>query len=405
MAAPLAFGALHHRNFRLFFCGHLVSLIGWWMHMVAQPWLVLTLTDSAFYVGLTTALGTLPITLFALYGGVVADRFPRKLVVLATQAASMLVAIGLSWVVLTDVVTVGQVLVAATLFGLIAAFDIPVRQAFLMDLVGRRDLMSAIALNSSAFSASRVVGPAVGGVLIGTVGVGLCFVFNAVSYVAVLAALLLIRIANTTGDGHGTGPGSSRVLAGLAFARSEPRVRTLTVSIAVASVFGFSFQVLLPVLARETLGLGAESYGGMVSAAGVGALVGALGLAALGHRVSRGWIVSLAPVLMGVTLVALGLVRSYGATLLLLVVIGFSMILHTATTNTLMQTIAPDNLRGRVVAVYTFAFVGLAPVGSLLVGVVGEQLGAGTMMVGGGAICAVVSGIAMWRTPALRAGD
>lgn len=405
MAATLAFGALHHRNFRLYFTGQVISLVGWWMHMVAQPWLVLTLTDSAFYVGLTTALGTVPITVFALFGGAVADRFPKRLVVITTQATAMLVAAGLAWVVMADVVVVWHVLVAAALFGLVLAFDIPVRQAFLVDLVGKRDLMSAIALNSSAFSASRVVGPALGGVLIGSVGIGLCFLVNSVSYIAVLVALLLLRVENAPAAPASGGSGGSRVLAGLAFARREPRIRTLVLCLAVASVFGFSFQVLVPVLARETLGLGADAYGGMVSAAGVGAFIGAVGLAAIGHRVSRGWIVSVAPVLFGATLVALGLVRSYGAVLLILVVIGFTMILYTATTNTLMQTIAPDELRGRIVSVYTFAFIGLSPLGALLAGAVGEQVGAATMMVVGGAVCTVVSAVAMWKTPSLRAAE
>jgi MFS family permease len=178
----------------LFFAGHLVSLVGWWMHHVAQPWLVLLLTDSAFYVGLVALLGTLPVTLLSLFGGAVADRFPKRRVVIATQATAMAVALALAAIVLADAVTLAHVMVAAALIGTVAAFDIPGRQAFMVEMVGKRDLMNAIALNASAFNASRVVGPAVAGVLIGAVGVGVCFLLNGLSYLAVIVALLAIRI-------------------------------------------------------------------------------------------------------------------------------------------------------------------------------------------------------------------
>ncbi len=395
---PSAFGALKHRNFQLFFAGHLVSLIGWWMHHVAQPWLVLLLTDSAFYVGLVALLGTLPVTLLSLFGGAVADRFPKRRVVLATQVAAMGVALALAAVVLADVVTLAHVMVAATLIGVVAAFDIPGRQAFMVEMVGKRDLMNAIALNSSAFNASRIVGPAVAGVLIGTVGVGLCFLLNGFSYLAVIAALLAIRIptAPSTVPPHSTW---TTIREGLAYVAGNRRVRALLLMIASASLFAFPFQMLMPVLARDVLGLGAQAYGLMVTSAGVGALVGALGLASFARHIKKGRAVTVAAGTFGLLVALLGAIRSFPLILMLLVLIGFAMIVHTATTNTLLQTVAPDALRGRVMSVYTLAFMGLLPFGSLLAGAVAERFGPGMWLTGGGLLCSLFTFTALRTVP------
>lgn len=393
MSRGYSLGALRHRNFRLFFAGQLISMVGWWMHQVAQPWLVLVITNSAFYVGLVSALRTLPVTLFSLYGGVVADRFPKRAVVLLTQTAQMLVALSLAAVVLLDVVRLEHVAIAAVLFGLAAAFDIPGRHSFLVEMVGRGDLMNAIALNSSAFSASRVLGPAVGGILIAAVGVGACFLINGLSYIAVILALLAIRLPV---PGPDRAPASSifKITDGLRFVSAEPRIRALVVMLAVASVFGFSFQIVMPVFVRQVLLRGPEAYGWMVAAAGIGALIGGLGLATLGRHISPGRAVIVGAVGFGLSLVALGFVRFLPAVLLLLVLSGLSMIVQTATTNTMLQTIAPDELRGRVASVYTFAFIGLSPFGALLAGTVAERLGPSVFFVGGGSICALSAAVA-----------
>ncbi len=400
MVGILALGALRHRNFRIYFAGHLISMIGWWMHQVAQPWLVLVLTDSAFYIGLVSALGTVPITLFSLYGGAVADRFPKRSIVIFTQVAFMVVTLALAAAVLTDVVRLGHVMVVAVSLGLIAAFDIPVRQAFLVEMVGKPDLMNAIALNSSAFSASRVVGPAVGGVLIGTVGVGMCFLLNGLSYVAAVIALVAIRFPVTSlrPAAHAT---AGTIRAGLAYVAQERRIKTLLGLIATISVFGFSFQVLMPVFVRETLGRGAVAYGWTVSAAGTGALIGALGLATFARRVRKGRVLGIASVSFGILLVGLSLVRWFPAVLLLLTCSGFTMITYTATTNTLLQLIVPDELRGRVMSVYTLAFIGFAPVGSLLAGSVAERFGAAPVFGVGGLVCATVPLVLLRRVPEL----
>ncbi len=388
----MAFGALRHRNFRLFFVGHLVSLVGWWMHQVAQPWLVLTLTDSAFYVGLVMALGTLPVTVFSLVGGAIADRFPKRHVVLATQSAAMVVALLLAAVVLADVVRLGHVIVAAAALGVIGAFDIPGRQAFLIELVGKRDLVSAIALNSSAFNASRIVGPAAAGLLIATVGIGFCFVLNGLSFVAVLLALAIVRVSPAA-SALQTQSALSTIVEGLVYVWRERAVRTLIVMLATASVFGFSYQVVLPVFARDSLGLDARAYGWMVAAPGIGALVGGLLLAGVGHRMPRRPAVVAAAVGFGLAVATLAFVRSYPLLLVLLVGVGFAMILQTAIINTMLQMMAPDALRGRVLSVYTLAFIGLSPVGALVAGTVAERASPEVVFGAGGAVCVLVAGI------------
>jgi MFS family permease len=383
-------GALRHRNFRLVFAGNLVSLVGWWMHQVAQPWLVLDLTNSPFYVGLVAAMGTLPVTIFSLFGGVVADRYPKRRVIAITQTAFMAISLGLAAVVLSGVVTLAHVMLAALMLGTVAAFDIPGRQAFIVDLVGKPDLMNAIALNSSAFNASRVFGPAVAGVLIGTLGVGLCFLANGLSYIGVLVALALVRVSGG-GAIQLSRSTFSTIREGLAYVVEHRPTRTLILSMATASVFGFSYQVLMPVFARGVLGLGAQAYGWMVSAAGAGALVGGLGLATFARRVPAGTVVKVASVAFGVTLILLGTTRSFPLVLLLLTISGLTMVAQTATTNTLLQTSAPDELRGRVMSVYTLAFIGLLPFGALLAGGIAERFGPTTFFLVGGTVCTAVA--------------
>jgi MFS family permease len=370
------------------------------MHSVAQPWLVLVLTDSPFYVGLVSMLGTLPIMLFSLMGGVVADRFSKRHLLIVTQGSAMIVALALATIVLADVVTLAHVMIAATLLGMTAAFDIPGRQAFLVELVGKRDLMSAIALNSASFNSSRIVGPGVAGLLISVVGVGICFLLNGVSYIALIAALVVIRLTVRAGV-----PARSTVRAGLEYVARDRRMLVLILMIAVASIFGFPFYVLLPVIARNVLGLGAVEFGWMVSAAAVGAVVAALGLATLGRRLPKGRVIAVAAPVFGIAVSLLGLARSFPLLLVLLMVTGFVQVIHTATTNTLVQSIAKDEFRGRVMSVYSLAFLGLMPVGSLLAGIVADRWGPGVWLSGSGVVCTVLMLTAVRWVPELRACD
>ena len=399
--APHRFGALGHRNFRLYFAGHLISLVGWSMHSVAQPWLVLLLTDSPFYVGLVAMLGTLPIMIFSLLGGVVADRFPKRRVLLMTQTSSMIIALLLAAIVLADVVSLTHVMIAAVLLGTIAAFDIPGRQAFLVDLVGKQDLMSAIALNSASFNSSRIIGPGIAGLIIGAVGVGACFLINGVSYIALIVALVMLRLATSPAVASGT-PVRSTVWAGLSYVATNHRMRALILLIAFASVFGFPFYVLLPVVARDVLGLGSVEFGWMVSAAALGAVVAALGLATLGRSIPKGLMITIAAPTFGVCVSLLGLARSFSLLLVLLAFTGFFQVMLTATTNTLLQSLARDDFRGRVMSVYALAFLGLMPLGSLLAGIVAERWSPAAWFSVAGLICAGLMVLALRLAPELR---
>ena len=399
--SPRRFGALGHRNFRLYFAGHLVSLVGWSMHSVAQPWLVLDLTDSPFYVGLVAMLGTVPIMILALLGGVVADRFPKRRVLFVTQTSAMIIALLLATVVLSDVVSLTHVMIASTLLGMTAAFDIPSRQAFVVDLVGKQDLMSAIALNSASFNSSRIIGPGVAGLIIGAVGVGACFLINGVSYLALIFALVMMRLATSPVVASAT-PARSTVRAGLAYVAANRRMRALLLMIAFASVFGFPFYVLLPVIARNVLGLGSVEFGWMVSAAALGAVVAALGLATLGRSIPKGRVITIAAPTFGVCVSLLGLARSFPLLLVLLMLTGFFQVVHTATTNTLLQSLARDDFRGRVMSVYSLAFLGLMPVGLLLAGTVAERWSPTAWLSVAGVICAGLMVLVLRLAPELR---
>jgi MFS family permease len=401
-ARSLHLGALAHRNFRLFFFGQGVSLIGTWMQAVALGWLVLELTNSAFAVGLNQALRSLGVLLFTLYAGVVVDRVDKRRMIVVTQLLQMGEALALAVLVWTKLVTTWQVMALAVMFGIVNAFDIPGRQAFLVELVGKDDLMNAIALNSSMFNAARIVGPAVAGVLIGAAGVGMCFFLNGVSYVAVIAGLLAIRLPSFVPD-----PVQPSALEGLraavAFIRSDRRVLALVVLVAVFSVLGFPFLVLMPVIARDVLHSGARGYGLLMTAVGVGAMLGALGLALAAGRVRTGAALLWGGGAFGALLVVFAAARSFGAALVLLALAGCAMIVTTALANTMLQTLVPDDLRGRVMACYAFVFVGMAPAGAFQAGLVAEHTGAPIAIGLGGAGCLLGALIAAWRVPELRA--
>jgi MFS family permease len=397
------FAALRHRNFRLFFAGYVVSLVGVWMQRVAQSWLVLDLTGSAFYVGLVDAIGTLPVLLFSLYAGAVADRVSRRRMVIATQLGSMIVALAFAAVTFAGWQSIPLVIALAAVLGAAQAFDIPARQSFFTELVGVEDLPSAIALNASAFNATRLVGPAIAGVLIGAAGVAACFLFNGVSYLAVLAALAAMR--GPPGR-RAVGPAVSawtNIREGLRYVASDARVRLLLLNVAALSVFGLPVLTLLPVVARQMLGRGAQEYGWMMSAVGGGALAGALALATFGPRIPKGRVLGIAAAVFGLSVTALALARSLAAVLVILVVLGAGMITTTALTNTLLQVLAPDWLRGRVISVYTFAFVGMAPFGALFGGIVAEGFGVAAALALGGTLTTVAALAGVARSPAIKA--
>ena len=397
-----AFSALHHRNFRLFFYGQLISLAGTWMQVVALSWLVLTVTNSAFYVGLVNALDALPVLVLALYAGVVVDRVSRHTLIIATQVTAMVLALTLAALVLTDTVRLSHIMVIATLFGIVNAFDIPGRHTFYGDLVGKDDLISAVSLNSVSFNATRIVGPAIAGIVLGLAGAGICFLLNGLSYVAVLTGLFRMDLPPVVRRPPPAVSAARNIMDGLRYIGGDPRMRVLVIVASLLTVFGSPVLVLLPVMAKEVLGRGAIAYGWMMAAVGFGALLGALWIAGPGRRLGRGRIIGWTSVMAGGVAMLLAVARAMPLVLVLLAMLGFAMIASGAITNTLLQTLAPEELRGRVVSVYTLAAVGLAPIGAVAAGTLSEHFGVPAAMALGGAVCLVGSLLTVWRTPELR---
>ena len=360
-------GALAHRNFRLFFFGQTVSLTGTWMQSVAQGWLVLTLTDSPFYVGLVSALGSLGVLLFTLYAGVVADRSDKRRTVIVTQALLMLQAFALAALAWTGAVTVAHVMALALLLGVVSAFDIPTRQAFIVEMVGKDDLMNAIALNTSVFNATRVIGPVVAGLLIGPFGVAACFFLNGVSYLAVIASLLALRLPPYVprASAETVWQGFREIVA---FIRSDARVSTLIALTALLSIFGFPFLALMPVFARDILHSDARGYGVLLAAVGAGAVLGALAVAVYSRRIPKGRFMLIGGTSFGTLVALFALSRWFALSLVLLALTGCAMIVNNALTNTMLQTLVPDALRGRVMGFYSFMFVGMSPLGAFQAG-------------------------------------
>ncbi|CAN5770536.1 MFS transporter [soil metagenome] len=403
-AAPLAagaFAALRHRNFRLFWFGQLFSLTGTWMQSTAQGWLVLELTNSELLLGLVTAASSLPVLLFTLYAGVVADRMEKRRIILAAQGAALVFALALGLLTGTGHITLGWILLLVLLFGTANAFEVPTRQSFFVDLVGKEDLTNAIALNSAAFNLTRVSGPAVACVLIGTVGIAAAFFLNALSYLGVIGGLLLIRLPKFRPPPR-TQSTVENLREGFAWIRGNRLPKTLVGLIAAFSILAFPYAMLLPVFARDVLGVGAPGLGALLSATGAGALAGGIALAVIGDRVRRGPLLLVSSLSFTSLLVAFAFSRSFTLSLVLLAAAGFTMILNNATTNALLQSLVPDALRGRVMSVYVFMFLGMTPVGSLQAGAVARWLGAPVALAGGGVVLLLVILIVWWRVPELR---
>ena len=393
------FGALGVPAFRIFYAGYVVSLLGVWMQRTAQAWLVVELTGSPFYVGLVDALGTLPVLLFSLYAGALADRVSRYRMVFTTQVLGMLLGFAFAAVVYTGAMTLSWIIALAAAIGIVSAFDIPARHAFFFDIVGKDDLPNAIALNSSAFNGTRAIGPSIAGLLIGAFGTGICFLLNGISFLAVLTAMLVIRKAVDRRGVRAEGSPWRRIVEGLRYVMAEPRIRRILGNIAATSILALPVLTLLPVLARNVLGLGAREYGWMMSAFGVGALGGALWLALAARRIPRGRVLVWSSVWFGLLVAILGLLDWLPLVLLALALMGAALIVTSALTNTLVQTIAPDPFRARVVSVFTVSFVGMAPIGAFLGGMVAETAGVETTLVVGGLAATLVAWWSLGRNP------
>lgn len=401
-SAARATRSLRARNFRLYFAGQGVSLIGTWMQRVAMAWLVYRLTGSAFVLGLVGFAGRIPTLLLAPFAGVAADRFDRRRILYLTQTLSMIQAFLLAGLVLADAVQVWHVLVLATALGVMDAFDIPARQSFFVHLIDDPgDLGNAIALNSSVFNLARLVGPATAGVLIAALGEGWVFALNGLTYFSMLAALLLMRVRPTAGrDASASVLGNLR--EGFGFAAGFPAVRAVLLLITVSSFFAVPFVVLMPIFATDVLGGGPGTLGLLMAAQGVGALAGALFLAAREGTTGLGRLIALAASLFGAGLVLFGASPVLWLSLPVLMVAGFGLMVQSAASNTFLQSIVGDAMRGRIMSLYTMAFIGTLPLGSLYAGWVAEHVGAQVTVIFGGMVALVAAAIFRHRLPALR---
>ncbi len=402
MKFPEALRALRHRNYRLFFSGQLISLTGTWMQSVAQAWLAYQLTHSAALLGVVGFAGQIPALLFSPAGGVVADRFARRQVLLATQATSMLLAFALAALTLSGRVTIAWILGLAALSGVVNAFDIPTRQAFAVDMVGREDLVNAIALNSSIFNGARVLGPAVAGILVARIGEGWCFLANGVSYFAVLGSLLAIRLPAPARAAHPSSAWTS-VREGFVYVAQARPVRALLLLLGLVSLTGMPYAVLMPVFAQEILGGGARELGLLMGCSGTGALLGAVLLATRKSVRGLGTFVAFSAGGLGVALVAFAFSGSFWLSAALLVPVGFCMMSEMASSNTLIQSLIPDEMRGRVMSVYAMMFMGMAPIGALLAGALATRIGAPATVAGGGVLCLLGALLFARHLPNIRA--
>ncbi|HEY7097949.1 MAG TPA: MFS transporter [Terriglobales bacterium] len=398
---PTVLRALKHRNFQLFFSGQLISLIGTWMQSIGESWLVYRLTGSSLLLGSVGFASQIPVFLVAPIGGIVADRYDRRKIVIGTQIASMLLASTLATLTLTHTIRVWHIFILASLLGVVNAFDIPGRQAFLVDMVGKEDLMNAIALNSSMFNGARIVGPAIGGILVARIGEGWCFFSNAVSYIAVIIGLVLMRVSRREYKGP-AGSHLAHIIEGFRFARRTGPIRAILLLLGLVSLVAMPYTVLMPIFADRILHVGARGLGILMGATGVGALLGALTLASrTGVRGLGRW-VAFSCGGFALFLAMFSLSRLFWLSAGLLVPVGFCMMLQMSSSNTLIQSMVPDQLRGRVMALYSMMFMGMAPFGAFFGGALADRIGAPrTILLG--AVAAVGGAIWFgWKLPQIR---
>src|SRR5271165_1938680 len=397
---PATLRALRHRNFQLFFSGQLISLIGTWMQSVAQAWLVYRLTGSSLLLGSVGFASQFPVFLVAPFGGITADRSNRKRLVIATQTASMILAGILAWLTLSGRVQVWHIFVLAASLGVVNAFDIPARQSFLVDMVGKEDLMNAIALNSSMFNGARIIGPAVAGFLVARIGEGWCFGANALSYIAVIAGLAMMNVVCLPRS-TSSSP-LEDIVEGFRWVNSAKVIRALLLLLGLVSLVGMPYTVLMPIFADKILHGGARGLGILMGATGVGALLGALTLAFREGVKGLGRLVALCCAGFGLSLVVFSLSHSFWISVILLLPVGYAMMLQMACSNTLIQVMVPDALRGRVMAVYSMMFMGMAPIGALFGGALADRLGAQVTVAMGGTASIAGACWFWWQLPKIR---
>jgi MFS family permease len=391
-----------HRNFRLFWTGQTVSLIGTWMQQVGVGWLALEMTNSAFMVGLVSAAGSFPVLLFSLYGGVVADRVSKLRIVIICQALLLSEATALWWFTWSGRINIHWLLALATFGGVVSAFEIPARQSMIVELVTREDIVDAIALNSGGFNLARIVGPSIAAVVLAKYGLAWCFGIDAISYLAVLGSLSQVRLPRWTPVQHLVSP-FEQLKQGVNYIRGSRSVSGLMGIIAVYSIFGFQYLTMMPVVARDVLHTGASGYGLLLTFVGIGALTGALSLAGLGARIRRGRLFNVTAYAFPGLTILFSLTRSIHLAAVVLILMGLTMLINSALANGILQTVVPDELRGRVMATYIFVYVGFTPIGSFIAGAMARVVGVQWAIFSGGVIMLAYSLWAFWKYPEIRA--
>jgi MFS family permease len=369
------FPAFRHKNYRLFWTGQSVSLSGTWMQTTAQAWLVYELTGSPFLLGLIGALEFTPVMLFSLFAGVYLDRYPKKKIIMLTQSVSMLFAGILTILVLTETVKFWHIATIAVLMGFVRTLDMPTRQSFMIELVGRHHLTSAIALNSVTFNLARIVGPAIGGALISQFGIGLCFLFNTLSYLAVLISVRFI-VPRIIQSGKSVNKAvMTEIKEGLRYIRGKVILSRPLIVLGIVSLFAINFNILVPVLAKSVLGTDAQGFGYLLSSLGLGSIIGALTVASSSHKLDKKKLIKYGPYALSISMIMVGISVNFGMAVSFLILLGISNLLFFTTVNSTLQLNSDPQFRGRVMSVYTMVFGGVTPFGNLFAGWVSDTWG------------------------------
>jgi MFS family permease len=396
------FRSLHYRNYRLFFGGQGISLIGTWMQRIAMPWLVYHLTGSVFLLGVVSFAGQIPTFLLSPVAGVLTDRFNRYKVLLITQIVSLVQALILAVLALTGTIQLWHIVALSILLGCINSFDVPSRQSFVIEMVEKReDLGNAIALNSLMFNGARIIGPSIAGIILATSGEGICFLINGISYIFVIISLIMMNVKPRVipkKEKHMM----KELKEGFDYTFGFPPIKHLILLLGLVSLMGSSYQVLMPVFAKEVLHGGSETFGFLMGAAGLGALLGAIYLASRESLLRLGRLIPAAAGLFGAGLIALSFLKVFPVTLIIIVFVGLGLMLHTASSNTILQTITDDDKRGRVMSFYTMAIMGTAPFGSLLAGFLAKYIGTPWTIFIAGVACVAGALIFLKKLPELK---
>ena len=401
IALSQTFSALQHPNYRLFFIGQLISLIGTWMQNVSQPWLVYQLTGSPLYLGIVSFASAVPIITLSLWAGVFIDRVPKRRLLMITQTLAMTQALLLALDVFLGWVQPWHIVIFAFILGTINAFDAPTRQSLVVEMVGKEDLQNAIGLNGAMFQTARLIGPTFAGILLGLVGPAWCFLLNGLSFIAVIICLGMMKVAPMIGAKRDANP-LVQMREGLSFIRHNHVVLTLLGMVAVSNIFAFGYSALMPAFAQDVLGQGPAGLGLLSASVGAGALIGALITASLGNFKHKGLLLTVGNIFFPMMVLLFASSRVFPLSMLILVGAGLGFMIQNTMTNTLVQTSVPDHLRGRVMSVYMLVFQGLFPIGSLMAGTIAQNFGVPIGAAFGGTIALIAGLVWLWRAPYIR---